>query len=296
MKKNILLSIFVLLLFVFVWVSAKVVEYKYTGISNDQKRIQLVWTLVPDKDIKMTEYNHEISFLVNKSNEHSEYEIPKYTPLEQKLIDSLGYEKLNKLIWNIIDIEWYKYRFRKFHDVPWGGENKEMKLENKDILYANMNHDRSIVIESDKSQKIIFKLYPIPSEYHAVEYARDSLSNQGYKYGLPDKNTLITLYDTTSEYHNVNWSIINNPLTLSETYEKVENNEIQFSNLSPEKLKIEKKYEVFTFKREFPIWINWESKVVLPYYEFKVNVLKWRNVLNINYSTYQFEWERIQIR
>lgn len=269
-----------------------IVEYKYTGMDNDQKRIQLVWTLVPDKDVKMTEYNHEITL------RDTLIEIPKYTPFEQKLINAFGYEKLNKLVWNVINIEWYKYRFRKFHDVPWVWETKEQKLENKDILYANMNHYRTIIIESDTDQEVTFKLYPIPSEYHAVEYGRDSLNNEGYKYGLPDSNTLITLYDTTSEYHNIRWWIRNNPITMSELYEEIEKEDdftVEY-NLGSKGLEIEKKYELFTFKRKFAIWLDWESKVLLPYYEFTVDVKKWKNDLSLSYYTYQFEWEKIQIR
>ena len=270
------------------------VDYRFTGISNDQKRIQLVGTLVPDKDIKMTEYNHEISFPINKNNERSEYEIPKYTPLEQKLIDSLGYEKLNKLLWGVINIEWSKYRFFDFNKKI--GKYLWIQVEKKEILYANMNHSRIVMIESDKDQEVTFKLYPIPSEYYSGEYWRDSLSNHGYKYGLPDSKTLITLYDTTSEYHNIRWFFNDNITTLSDTYNQVDNYDKEFSEFNPIKIDIEKKYEKFVFNRKFPINIDWESIAMLPYYEFTVNVSKWENVLSLSYSTYQFEWENIQIR
>ena len=294
MKNNILFTVLLLWLFIFTNASAKVVEYNYTGIDNDQKRIQLVGSLISDKDVKMTEYNHEISFPVNKNNQRNEYEIPKYTPLEQKLIDSLWYEKLNKLIWNgVIHIEGNVYRFLEHYYSPWGGYKKVLKLENKDVLYTNMNHRRTVIIESDKNQEVTFKLYPIPSQYHAAVYWKDDLSYPDYV--MPDKNTLLTLYDTTSEYHNISWSISNNPLTLSQTYEKI-NSWVDLSEINPSSFDIEKKYELFTFKRKFPININWESKAILPYYEFTVDVKKWNNRLYLYYSTYQFDWENIQIR
>jgi hypothetical protein len=64
-----------------------------------------------------------------------------------------------------------------------------------------MIHSRSVLIESDIDQEVLFKLYPIPSEYHSAQYSRELLSFPHYS--IPDKNSLLTLYDTTSEYYNV---------------------------------------------------------------------------------------------
>ena len=107
-----------------------------------------------------------------------------------------------------------------------------------------------------------------------MEYWRDSLSTYWYSQGLPDSNTLVTLYDTTSEYYRISWALVNNPLSLSDSYEEYEKNSEAFWELNSkiQKLEIEKKYELFTFKRKFPIWVDWESKAILPYYEFTVDV------------------------
>ena len=228
-KRRILIGVIVWIILVSSVFAETVVDYTYTGLSMDQKRIQLVGTLVPDKDIKMIEYNHEISFPKNWQNS---YAISKYTPLEQKLIDSFGYEKWNKLIVkNIINIEGAIYRFREYFDVP-SSTSQNWKLEDKEILYTNMNHKRSVKIISDKAQEVTFKLYPIPSEYSSVEYGREILSYPNND--LPDKETRITLYDTTSEYHNVWWSVVENPLSLSETYSLLKENN-QFDIKQPKK-------------------------------------------------------------
>ncbi len=289
-------AIFLISILSFSVVSARTVEYHYFSPSSDQKRIQFVWTLVPNKEIQMTEYNHEVSFPINDKNR---YEIPKYTPLEKKLIDKFGSEKLNRLLSdNTINIEWNKYRFiDKNHQVVPSRARffDDVKVEKKEVLYTNMKHSRSVLIESDIDQEVIFKLYPIPSEYHSVEYSRELLSYPYYD--MPDKNNLLTLYDTTSEYHNLLWTINNNPLSLSDAYKKLDSwADLSELNSSISSLNIEKKYELIQFKRKFPIWVDWVSRSFLPYYEFKVNLSKWKNFLGLGYSTYQFPNEKIQIR
>jgi hypothetical protein len=143
----------------------------------------------------MTEHNYEAIFT---TNDRIRYEIPKYTPLEKKLIDRFGSEKLNRFLSEGI------YRFiDKNHQVApdYARSFDDVKVEKKEVLYTNMIHSRSVLIESDIDQEVLFKLYPIPSEYHSAQYSRELLSFPHYS--IPDKNSLLTLYDTTSEYYNV---------------------------------------------------------------------------------------------
>ena len=272
------------MLSIFIWnVSARTVEYEYIGSFNDRKDMQTMGELQSDKDLRLTEWKYTIYDTVS-----SWIEIPKYTPFEQKLIEILGYEKLNNFInKDIIHLEWSEYRFisEKERKKLQPDFQYPIQIEDKEVLETNIYHNRAIRIESEKNQEVTFQLFPVPPAYYTWDYARELESYP--EDWAPDKSRFITVYDTRKEYYNIAGSISNNLIAYGEERKQP---------YVSKNLQIEKKYEIFTFKRKLSNGDVWESKSVIPYYEFKAKVTKWVNVLNLYYRTHKFEWEPLEIR
>lgn len=292
-RKYIILTI---ALFIMQWdiLWAKQVEYeRYAGF-YDLKDLQLVWSLEANKAVSIKDYTHTIGY----SQEYIEWKIfsfiPKYTEFEKIIIDKIGFDRFNNLVnKKIIKLQWSKNRFI----IPKNDRNsfQEIKypyypidIKSKKILKTNMFHTRIIRIESETDQVVKFDLYPISPEYYSAWYDFEAeYSDEGTI--IPDEGTIITLYDTTQEYYDVKWYIKNN-VTL--VWSKNDTNKSTKVN----SLTINKKYVLFSFTRKKADWKKWTSKSLLPNYEFSTQVSKWVNYIHLNYNTYQFPNEPLQIK
>lgn len=268
-------------------VYAETIEYKYYFTPHSIKDIQLMWNIETTDDIEFEDYTYTID-----TKFKWETIIPKYTVFEQKLIDMFWYEKLNKLFSShIIKIWWTDNRVVNNIVSKWEVFEK-MKIENKQELNTNLLHKRVIRIQSDKDKKIIFKLYPVNPHYYSHSFNHTDMYY--LENWTPDKNTILTIYDTTQEYYNLSWKVIKNLGAIDDIKNTINNNWPDlFVN---DDIKIEKKYELFNFKRKWYNQKDWISKSYLPYYKISFNVSEWTNDLYLNYETYQFPNEPLQIK
>ncbi len=194
----------IVFIFLMMWiVVAKNVEYKYYFTPHSIKNIQLMWNIETTHDIEFEDYTYTIDTKLQWDTI-----IPKYTVFEQKLIDRIWYEKLNKLFSShIIKIWWTDNRSIQQILSKWESP-KKMKIEDKQELTTNLWHKRVIRITSDSDKKIMFKLYPITPDYYSHDFNHTDLHY--VENWAPDKNTILTIYDTTQEYYNLWGKVIKN--------------------------------------------------------------------------------------
>lgn len=284
-KRRIFIGIFLLIVTVF-WVSARDVEYDYYFDFDDYKDIQQMWVIKTDNDISITDRTYVID-----TNFEWTTIIPKYTSLEQKLIDKFWFEKLDYYISkHYLEVWNSNYRF-----IPEGKENVSPKVEyfpiieeEKKELLTNAKHKRVLRITSNKDQTVKLRLYSVSPDYFTWWIDAESLMGWYYDNLLTDPR-LLTIFDTTQEYYNLKW-YISNILSV--------NNINKYDNepYSNSKIEVEKKYELINFKRILPNWKSRDTKSYIPYYELEFDVKKWMNNLDLTYEGYIFKNFPIQIK
>lgn len=289
-KRRVIISIFLILLQVWI-VSARTVEYEYYMTNYEFKNYQQFWKIETNDDVSFEDVNYLLHANFNWSTI-----IPKYTNLEEKIIDRFWFKGINKLV-NVgyIKIWWINFRFInpiEKQTWPWT-QFKEIILEDKEVLNTNLKHERIIRINSEKDQNIKLKLYSVSPDTYSVIFSRDDLVYP-WNYWIPDENTIITLYDTTQEYYNLSWYSKSN-MTSLENWHSISDDEwlkIRKNN----ELNIQKKYELINFKRKTQYQKDWISKSYIPYYEISFDVSKWENDLHLTYESYQFPNQPLQIK
>lgn len=282
-----------ILLFVSIWlVSARTVEYDFYMTDYVFKDYQQFWKIETNNDnISIKDVNYILD-----TNFDWDTIIPKYTSLEKKIIDRFWFEDINKIVnSSYIKIWWSKYRFQK-PLVNWTFPKhrfNNIKLEEKEVLNTNLKHNRVIRINSEKDQSIKLRLYSVSPDTYNVEVWVSELTYP-WNHLVPDRNTVITLYDTTQEFYNVSWHIVNNMVPLWDWNKVSDEYLLKRNNITD--LKIEKKYKLIEFKRKNQYNEDWISKSYIPYYEISFDVSKWANDLYLNYESYQFPNEPLQIK
>ncbi len=280
-------TLFIISILSFSVVSARTVEYDFYDNTFLIKDILQWWVILTDNDIDFKEFGYVIN-----TNFNWDTIIPKYTSLEKKIIDRFWYEDINELIKNrYIFIWWSKYRFSVSNKpyLYW-----PIKVEDKKELNTNMEHRKLIKINSPINQNVTLKLYSVSPEYFTWEFSKESAYMVFDSNIINDDKKILTFYDTTQEFYNVSWRIESNKFPLWDLNKVSE--EYKLKEHENADLKIEKKYELIKFKRKIPNWEYWISKSYIPYHEISFDVSKWANDLYLNYESYQFPNEPLQIK
>lgn len=277
--KKCLYIVFVFWLLLFNNVYWYTVNYSYYPTVSDFKSIQNLWTIKNDSGLDLREHSYSLKVISGKGTQSNK--IPKYTKIEKSLIDKFGIDKIQKII--------SKYLIKIWNNEYW-------LIDRNKNLYANIINYRDIRINVDVDTYSTLKLYPISPNFYSSPYLNEVEFDKNMNY-YP---TLLTLYSPIDEYYNVHWVLISNMQTADDYYKTILNWE--YSKLEQsEEIKIEQKYEVIKFKRKYFNWSLWTSKVILPYYEMKLDLKKWENRLLLSYWTYvemnnDIDWTIIQIK
>lgn len=279
MKKGRILIWVLLLMPQVFWVYARTVDYSYNV--KYIKDIQQMWIIQTDNDILLEDEDYTLTL-----NFDWETIIPKYTDLEQKIIDKIWFERFDELIYqSYINMWTTNYRFVTPGDEWLAAHIKffPIKIEDKTELKTNSRQSRYIKITSDKDQKVKIRFYSVsPDRYSWWLNSREDMSDPSYDASV-DYKTIITLYDTTQEFYNLKWYISNKKelrakITSSKKYEL-----INFKTVVYQKTPEDNPQEII-------------SPSYIPYYELEFDVTEGINTLDLSYESYLFPNQPIQIK
>lgn len=257
--------------------------YKELGIfpyMNDKLRI---WDIEFPKSITSIKQNHFVNLcervtkwesidIYCKNWEEQSYKIPKDSEIIEFFKDKIWEQKFNNLIQRDknnktekIQLYWYNY-----------------PQENTDVWQTQVYK-----VNSPQADVISIKIYPITSnKYFFDNYSQAELDKEWFKKAYP----YFTIFPASFDYYGI--SVENYSINDSSIKQYPNSKNIDPLTIFPtEGTFIEKKFILTTFKWNSIFSGNiFYKRTIVPYYEYSIPVIKWDNIIKINYQTSSLRW------